>query len=175
MASASYIKLSDIASRLASDSSGSSGSKKGSTIAHAPCKPRSHKQSPTEYPPRTFICDLCSRRFKRQGHLKRHHLSRHTQEKPFECEECGNRFSRKDNLVQHAKTHDDGNTVVKLEKKSKATSFNQLEKTNMTRSDDFETYGKTLFQIASEIPGSDSEFLSEEIDDQNRKKRKRCK
>lgn len=52
-----------------------------------------------------FVCQHCSRRFRRQEHLKRHFRSLHTREKPFECKECGKTFSRSDNLAQHARTH----------------------------------------------------------------------
>src|SRR5690606_9029206 len=62
---------------------------------------RGRKQSVTDDPSKTFVCTLCSRRFRRQEHLKRHYRSLHTQDKPFECNECGKRFSRSDNLSQH--------------------------------------------------------------------------
>lgn len=52
-----------------------------------------------------FVCTYCSRRFRRQEHLKRHFRSLHTNEKPFDCELCGKKFSRSDNLAQHIKTH----------------------------------------------------------------------
>lgn len=52
-----------------------------------------------------FVCSYCSRRFKRQEHLKRHFRSLHTQEKPFDCEICHKKFSRSDNLNQHLKIH----------------------------------------------------------------------
>lgn len=54
---------------------------------------------------KTFVCAHCSRRFRRQEHLKRHFRSLHTREKPFGCKECGKTFSRSDNLAQHARTH----------------------------------------------------------------------
>ncbi|KAI9885425.1 MAG: hypothetical protein M1823_002773 [Watsoniomyces obsoletus] len=73
---------------------------------------RGRKQSLTEDPSKTFVCDLCSRRFRRQEHLKRHYRSLHTQEKPFECGECGKKFSRSDNLAQHARTHGSGAIVM---------------------------------------------------------------
>lgn len=52
-----------------------------------------------------FVCGYCSRRFKRQEHLRRHFRSLHTQEKPFECPFCAKKFSRTDNLAQHVKVH----------------------------------------------------------------------
>ena len=69
-------------------------------------KRRGRKPSFTEDPSKTFVCNLCNHRFRRQEHLKRHHLSLHTQEKPFECHKCRKTFSRNDNLSQHALTHD---------------------------------------------------------------------
>ncbi|KAJ5759115.1 transcriptional regulator family: C2H2 zinc finger [Penicillium odoratum] len=73
---------------------------------------RGRKQSLTEDPSKTFVCTLCSRRFRRQEHLKRHYRSLHTQDKPFECNECGKKFSRSDNLAQHARTHGAGSMVM---------------------------------------------------------------
>ncbi|CAG7989525.1 unnamed protein product [Penicillium salamii] len=73
---------------------------------------RGRKQSLTEDPSKTFVCTLCSRRFRRQEHLKRHYRSLHTQDKPFECNECGKKFSRSDNLAQHARTHAGGSIVM---------------------------------------------------------------
>lgn len=52
-----------------------------------------------------FVCGYCSRRFKRQEHLKRHFRSLHTSEKPYECPICRKKFSRTDNLNQHLKVH----------------------------------------------------------------------
>ncbi|EEP77612.1 predicted protein [Uncinocarpus reesii 1704] len=75
-----------------------------------PVSRRGRKQSLTDDPSKTFVCSLCSRRFRRQEHLKRHYRSLHTEEKPFECTECGKKFSRSDNLAQHARTH--GNTSL---------------------------------------------------------------
>lgn len=73
---------------------------------------RGRKQSLTDDPSKTFVCSLCSRRFRRQEHLKRHYRSLHTQDKPFECQECGKKFSRSDNLAQHARTHGTGSMVM---------------------------------------------------------------
>lgn len=80
--------------------------------SHAPANRRGRKQSLTEDPSKTFVCTLCSRRFRRQEHLKRHYRSLHTQDKPFECNECGKKFSRSDNLAQHARTHGSGAIVM---------------------------------------------------------------
>ncbi|RVX67444.1 hypothetical protein B0A52_08797 [Exophiala mesophila] len=83
-----------------------------SSAAHTPATRRGRKQSLTEDPSKTFVCTLCSRRFRRQEHLKRHYRSLHTQDKPFECNECGKKFSRSDNLAQHARTHGAGAIVM---------------------------------------------------------------
>lgn len=73
---------------------------------------RGRKQSLTDDPSKTFVCTLCSRRFRRQEHLKRHYRSLHTTDKPFECNECGKKFSRSDNLAQHARTHGGGSILM---------------------------------------------------------------
>jgi hypothetical protein len=82
------------------------------TTSVQPVARRGRKQSLTEDPSKTFVCTLCSRRFRRQEHLKRHYRSLHTGEKPFECNECGKKFSRSDNLAQHARTHGSGAIVM---------------------------------------------------------------
>lgn len=76
---------------------------------------RGRKQSLTVDPSKTFVCHLCTRRFRRQEHLKRHFRSLHTKDKPFSCNECGKKFSRSDNLSQHARTHGQVLGVVGLE------------------------------------------------------------
>lgn len=73
---------------------------------------RGRKQSLTDDPSKTFVCTLCSRRFRRQEHLKRHVRSLHTHDKPFECTDCGKKFSRSDNLSQHQRTHGAGTMVM---------------------------------------------------------------
>src|SRR5579862_2312816 len=104
-------------SSAAQSQTSTDGNQSGSgSDAQAPPPPpvvrRGRKQSLTEDPSKTFVCDLCSRRFRRQEHLKRHYRSLHTQEKPFECNECGKKFSRSDNLSQHARTHGSGAIVM---------------------------------------------------------------
>ena len=79
-----------------------------------PVARRGRKQSLTDDPSKTFVCTLCSRRFRRQEHLKRHYRSLHTHDKPFECNECGKKFSRSDNLSQHARTHGAGAVVLNV-------------------------------------------------------------
>jgi len=83
-------------------------------VKDAPVVRRGRKQSLTDDPSKTFVCNLCSRRFRRQEHLKRHYRSLHTQDKPFSCGECGKKFSRSDNLSQHARTHGSGAIVMGL-------------------------------------------------------------
>jgi uncharacterized Zn-finger protein len=50
----------------------------------------------------------CTRQFKRQEHLRRHHRS-HTGERPHVCQipECRRSFARTDHLQQHMRTHAD--------------------------------------------------------------------
>jgi hypothetical protein len=91
-------------------SSGSSDD--NATPPPQPTSRRGRKQSLTEDPSKTFVCQLCNRRFRRQEHLKRHYRSLHTHEKPFECTDCGKKFSRSDNLSQHQRTHGAGAMVM---------------------------------------------------------------
>ncbi|KAG5920283.1 hypothetical protein E4U53_003932 [Claviceps sorghi] len=140
----------------------------------APTNRRGRKQSLTEDPSKTFVCDLCNRRFRRQEHLKRHYRSLHTQEKPFECGECGKKFSRSDNLAQHARTHASGGAIVMSLNNDNADASSAYEGGMAAPAvDDYANYGKVLFQIASEVPGSASELSSEETSDSGKKKRKR--
>ena len=89
-----------------------SSSEDNATPQVAPTSRRGRKQSLTEDPSKTFVCTLCSRRFRRQEHLKRHYRSLHTHDKPFECTDCGKKFSRSDNLSQHQRTHGTGAVVM---------------------------------------------------------------
>ncbi|KAK4073859.1 transcriptional regulator family: C2H2 zinc finger [Trichoderma harzianum] len=97
----------------------------------------------TEDPSEIFVCDLCNRRFHHYEHLKRHFRALHTLEDLFECNECGKKFSLRENFAQHARTHAADDIVI-------------------DDSSGVPNYGKVLFQIASEIPGSDSELSPEE-------------
>ncbi|QSS52107.1 C2H2 transcription factor [Histoplasma capsulatum var. duboisii H88] len=104
----------NVPTKETSESNPQTSSSSDATIP-APALPvnrRGRKQSLTEDPSKTFVCTLCSRRFRRQEHLKRHYRSLHTQDKPFECHECGKKFSRSDNLAQHARTHGGGAIVM---------------------------------------------------------------
>ncbi|KAI5465872.1 hypothetical protein BGZ63DRAFT_116407 [Mariannaea sp. PMI_226] len=155
-----------------SDSGASSCSEATPSSLPAPANRRGRKQSLTEDPSKTFVCDLCNRRFRRQEHLKRHYRSLHTQEKPFECNECGKKFSRSDNLAQHARTHGSGAIVMNLIDDPEGRGFDP-SMIPQPAADDYNAYGKVLFQIAAEVPGSASEVSSDEGSDQGKKKRKR--
>lgn len=156
----------------ASESNDSSGSEAGGPSAPAPANRRGRKQSLTEDPSKTFVCELCNRRFRRQEHLKRHYRSLHTQDKPFECNECGKKFSRSDNLAQHARTHGSGAIVMNLIEEGEHHAYD-ASMMGQSTGDDYSNYGKVLFQIASEVPGSASDMSSDEASEQAKKKRKR--
>lgn len=66
---------------------------------------KENKQADMVDTTKIYLCNYCSRRFKRQEHLKRHFRSLHTFEKPYECNLCHKKFSRSDNLNQHLKIH----------------------------------------------------------------------
>jgi hypothetical protein len=128
------------ASSAKGDSGAASSASEGS--ASIPVSRRGRKQSLTEDPSKTFVCNLCSRRFRRQEHLKRHYRSLHTQDKPFECNECGKKFSRSDNLAQHARTHGNGAVVMTvLEDGSDVTV--------QTYDEDAGALGTTLYEAAN--------------------------
>lgn len=98
---------------------------------------RGRKQSLTNDPSKTFACTLCTRRFRRQEHLKRHYRSLHTGERPFECPDCGKKFSRSDNLAQHARTHGAGAMMLGID--GEITEGYTAEE---------QVYGTALFDIA---------------------------
>lgn len=156
-------------SGAAEESKSCSSSEGASVINPAPANRRGRKQSLTEDPSKTFVCELCSRRFRRQEHLKRHYRSLHTQDKPFECTDCGKKFSRSDNLAQHARTHGSGAIVMDLiEDADAAAMYNQ----GMVAGDDYQDLGKVLFQVAADMPGSSTDGSSED-ETSGKKKRKR--
>lgn len=160
----------------------SSASENGTPSGTAPPNRRGRKQSLTEDPSKTFVCELCTRRFRRQEHLKRHYRSLHTEEKPFECNECGKKFSRSDNLTQHARTHGSGAIVMNLIDDPEAMAhaaaghyhpamYHAPPMSGPPGPEDYSAYGKVLFQVASEIPlGSD---MSDSDSNGKRNKRKR--
>lgn len=153
----------------------------GTTPLPVPQNRRGRKQSLTEDPSKTFVCELCNRRFRRQEHLKRHYRSLHTQDKPFECGECGKKFSRSDNLAQHARTHGSGAVHLDLINDPEAMAaavaghpaYAHHHMMAAMSADEYSNYGKVLFQIAAEIPGSASEASSDESGSDSKKKRKR--
>ena len=160
-----------------------SGSENVDSSLPAPTSRRGRKQSLTEDPSKTFICDICNRRFRRQEHLKRHYRSLHTHDKPFECGDCGKKFSRSDNLAQHARTHGAGAIVMSLIDDPEAMAaaaampggypHPALMGAGLIGGDDYHGLGKVLFQVAAELPGSASELSSDEGSDHGKKKRKR--
>ncbi|TQS38721.1 hypothetical protein Golomagni_00766 [Golovinomyces magnicellulatus] len=164
-------------SKVPSSQSGAQDKKKKSEnrsdIKHnqTPATRRGRKQSMTEDPSKTFLCELCPQRFRRQEHLKRHFRSLHTEDRPFECHECGKKFSRSDNLSQHARTHGSGAIVMGL-----------IEGTDMHGEADadherIQNLGSILYRAAAATSGSDtgrsSQGLSSGDDAQTFKKRKR--
>ncbi|CCH61529.1 hypothetical protein TBLA_0E04770 [Henningerozyma blattae CBS 6284] len=50
--------------------------------------------------PRPYLCQICTRGFVRQEHLRRHQRA-HTNEKPFLCVFCGRCFARRDLVLRH--------------------------------------------------------------------------
>jgi hypothetical protein len=145
------------------------GSDAGGTSQSAPVNRRGRKQSLTEDPSKTFVCDLCNRRFRRQEHLKRHYRSLHTQEKPFECHECGKKFSRSDNLSQHARTHGSGAIIMGVLEDGELPA----DHPDSSSDGDISGMGKALYEAAAAAPGSEPSESSSESDSQSRKKRKR--
>lgn len=131
----------------------------------APPTRRGRKQSLTEDPTKTFVCELCNRRFRRQEHLKRHYRSLHTHDKPFECTDCGKKFSRSDNLAQHARTHGSGAIIMDL--------IDGEEGLDMMGEQEYQNLGKVLFQVASEVPGSSTDSSSEDSSSENSKKKRK--
>ena len=153
------------------------GSEAGSgTPAQAPVNRRGRKQSLTEDPSKTFVCELCNRRFRRQEHLKRHYRSLHTQDKPFECHECGKKFSRSDNLSQHARTHGSGAMILGVLEDGELPhdhGFQESDGDNPGGDREIRQYGKVLFEVAAAAPGSETDPSSSDSDANSRKKRKR--
>lgn len=146
----------------------------GAGPQQAPVNRRGRKQSLTEDPSKTFVCELCNRRFRRQEHLKRHYRSLHTQEKPFECHECGKKFSRSDNLSQHARTHGSGAIVMGILEDGEVPSDHGESNSD---GEQIHTLGSVLYNATAAVSGSDTELSSDgtasDGDNQSRKKRKR--
>ena len=124
-----------------------------------PVSRRGRKQSLTEDPSKTFVCTLCSRRFRRQEHLKRHYRSLHTHDKPFECNECGKKFSRSDNLSQHQRTHGSGAIVMGVLEDGELPP---TEKTEPLEEGDAGVLGAVLFEAAQAAADNTSSSSSSE-------------
>ncbi|KAI9852172.1 MAG: hypothetical protein M1838_001635 [Thelocarpon superellum] len=148
-----------------SGSQSQSGSSDGNAISSgsdaavptpAPVNRRGRKQSLTEDPSKTFVCELCSRRFRRQEHLKRHYRSLHTQEKPFECHECGKKFSRSDNLSQHARTHGTNAVVMGVLEDGELPDDEHMD--GLGESDP-SALGAALFEAALNAAGSSTSSM----------------
>ncbi|KAK8177335.1 hypothetical protein IWX90DRAFT_15522 [Phyllosticta citrichinensis] len=155
-----------------SESSSSNGASASDSQHPHPVSRRGRKQSLTEDPSKTFVCSLCSRRFRRQEHLKRHYRSLHTHEKPFECTDCGKKFSRSDNLSQHQRTH--GTTSVTLNVMDEATMRSQKESSvSSFSSNETGVLGHALFQAVGRVASSESSRGSDSDSDKKQKKRKR--
>jgi hypothetical protein len=143
----------------ANDNNMGSSSDEGDSprTSNAPTSRRGRKQSLTEDPSKTFVCEICHRRFRRQEHLKRHYRSLHTHDKPFECGDCGKKFSRSDNLAQHQRTHGAGTMLMgvleqpEYEQQPTATFDNQ----------DPAMLGQILYSAAANISSSSSDGYSD--------------
>ncbi|KAM7222350.1 hypothetical protein V8F06_002377 [Rhypophila decipiens] len=154
-----------------SESNSPPGDAGNATGGPTPTNRRGRKQSLTEDPSKTFVCELCNRRFRRQEHLKRHYRSLHTQEKPFECHDCGKKFSRSDNLAQHARTHGAGAIHLGVLEDGDAAAMHGMHPGQYANygmmgnpmhpgQDEYhhhhhQSLGKVLFQVSAEISGSD--------------------
>lgn len=151
-----------------SDSNKNAESEAGATPSQPAVTRRGRKQSLTEDPSKTFICEICNRRFRRQEHLKRHYRSLHTGDKPFECHECGKKFSRSDNLAQHSRTHGSGAILMGV------LEDGEIQDGAPHPHEEAAILGRTLYQIAAAAPGSESESSEgRSSDGAARKKRKR--
>jgi DNA-directed RNA polymerase subunit RPC12/RpoP len=155
----------------AENAANSSSDDNGSTPV-APTSRRGRKQSLTEDPSKTFVCTLCSRRFRRQEHLKRHYRSLHTHDKPFECTDCGKKFSRSDNLSQHQRTHGAGSITMEIMGSEFHHPEMQHGQPGPFDAQDPATMGNTLYNAAVNVSTSGSES-SENESSAIHKKRKR--
>lgn len=156
---------------MADNAAASSSDDEAPQASQTPVSRRGRKQSLTEDPSKTFVCTLCSRRFRRQEHLKRHYRSLHTREKPFECTDCGKKFSRSDNLSQHQRTHGAGSIVMGVYDDA------EMRRQQESMVPASEIMGRVLFDAGSAISsGSSVSSLSDRASpssDKKNKKRKR--
>ncbi|KAF1920042.1 hypothetical protein BDU57DRAFT_1674 [Ampelomyces quisqualis] len=156
------------------DAANSSSDENGSTTV-APTSRRGRKQSLTEDPSKTFVCTLCSRRFRRQEHLKRHYRSLHTHDKPFECTDCGKKFSRSDNLSQHQRTHGTGAVVMGVLDSSELHGDLSRQQLGNFNASNPAQMGQILYGAAEGISSSSSDSYSDidasSIDKMRKRKR----
>ena len=54
---------------------------------------------------KTFICQLCDKRFKTSYDLQRHCRDVHLDERPFQCQKCEKAFKRRWHLMDHQSVH----------------------------------------------------------------------
>ncbi|KAH8731352.1 cutinase G-box binding protein [Phaeosphaeriaceae sp. PMI808] len=144
----------------ADNAANSSSDENGSTPV-ATTSRRGRKQSLTEDPSKTFVCTLCSRRFRRQEHLKRHYRSLHTHDKPFECTDCGKKFSRSDNLSQHQRTHGTGAVVMGVLDSSELHGDMSQQQPGAFTNQNPAMMGQILYSAADGISSSSSDSYSD--------------
>jgi len=152
------------------DPASGSSSDEHATTSVAPTSRRGRKQSLTEDPSKTFVCTLCSRRFRRQEHLKRHYRSLHTHDKPFECTDCGKKFSRSDNLSQHQRTHGAG--AITLDVMHTADMPADLPREGPFDNQNPAIMGQILYDAAANVSSASSDYSDMESSPMH-KKRKR--
>lgn len=148
-------------SQANNDNTANSNSEDNATAPVAPSSRRGRKQSLTEDPSKTFVCTLCSRRFRRQEHLKRHYRSLHTHDKPFECTDCGKKFSRSDNLSQHQRTHGTGAMVMGVLDSSELQHDMSQQHPGSFDNQDPAMMGRILYDAAATISSSSSDSYSD--------------
>lgn len=156
----------------AEDNAVNSSSDESASTPVAPTSRRGRKQSLTEDPSKTFVCTLCSRRFRRQEHLKRHYRSLHTHDKPFECTDCGKKFSRSDNLSQHQRTHGTGAVVMGVLDSSELHAEMHQHQPSYLDSQNPAYMGQNLYNAAAGISSSSSDSYSD-LESEKQRKRKR--
>ena len=92
------------------------------------------------------------------------------------CPDCGKKFSRSDNLAQHARTHGSGAIVMDLidnpDVVAASAGFPHPMYSAGPHDDYHQHLGKVLFQVAAEIPGSDTSE-DDSLSSGSTKKRKR--
>ena len=159
--------------RVGSDAGLPSGSEDGNGAAKTQISRRGRKQSLTDDPSKTFVCTLCSRRFRRQEHLKRHYRSLHTHEKPFECGDCGKKFSRSDNLSQHQRTHGAGAIVMGVldESELRRQSIDSFDSADGSAFGEV-MYDNSLVMPAQPVAAMPEQAVADVADKRSRKRRR---